>query len=47
MYLLLLHYFQQDVQDKYTGVVCMLDTGAKVKIDQAHLETVVPAIGKY
>ena len=25
----------------------MLDTGAKVKIDQAHLETVIPAIGKY
>ena len=25
----------------------MLDTGAKVKIDQAHLETVIPAIGEY
>ena len=25
----------------------MLDTGAKLKIDQAHLETVIPAIGKY
>jgi len=23
----------------------MLDTGAKLKIDQAHLETVIPAIG--
>ena len=35
------------MEDKYTGIVSMLDTGAKVKIDQAHLETVIPAIGKY
>ena len=38
---------QQDLVDKYTGIVSMLDTGAKLKIDQAHLETVIPAIGNY
>lgn len=47
MNLLLLNCFpQQDLEDKYTGIVSMLDTGAKVKIDQAHLETIIPAIGK-
>ena len=34
-----------EVRDKYTGIVRMLDTGNKIKIDQAHLETVIPAIG--
>ena len=34
------------MEDKYTAVVSMLDTGAKLKIDQAHLETVIPAIGE-
>ena len=37
----------EGVQDQYTGVVRMLETGDKVKFDQAHLETVLPAIGIY
>ncbi|XP_065909582.1 DNA/RNA-binding protein KIN17-like isoform X2 [Dysidea avara] len=36
----------EELEDSYTGIVNMLDTGAKVKIDQAHLETVIPAIGR-
>lgn len=36
----------EGVQDQYTAVVRMLDSGDKVKFDQAHLETVIPAIGK-
>jgi DNA/RNA-binding protein KIN17 len=35
-----------EVIDKYTGVVRLLDTDTVIKIDQAHLETVLPAIGK-
>jgi DNA/RNA-binding protein KIN17 len=36
-----------EVVDSYTGVVKILDTGAIIKLDQAHLETVLPAIGKH
>ena len=36
----------EEVQDQYTAVVRMLDSGDKVKFDQAHLETVIPAIGE-
>jgi DNA/RNA-binding protein KIN17 len=35
-----------DVIDKYTGVVKLIETGATVKLDQAHLETVLPAVGR-
>ena len=35
-----------DVVDLYTGVVKLIETGATIKIDQAHLETVLPAVGK-
>lgn len=36
-----------DVADTYTGVVRLLDPpNSTLKIDQAHLETVLPAIGK-
>ena len=35
-----------DVIDNYTGVVKLLDSGTVIKLDQAHLETVLPAIGK-
>ena len=35
----------QEVKDLYTAVVKMLDTGDKLKVDQEHLETVIPAIG--
>lgn len=35
-----------EVRDVYTAVVEMVETGDKLKIDQAHLETVIPAIGE-
>lgn len=34
------------VKDTFAGIVKMLDSGDKIKIDQAHLETVIPAIGE-
>ena len=37
----------QSVKDMYTGVVKMLETGDVIKIDQAHLETVLPAYGAW
>lgn len=36
----------KEVIDKYLAVVKMIDTGVKLKVDQEHLETVIPAIGK-
>ncbi|PNF42688.1 DNA/RNA-binding protein KIN17 [Cryptotermes secundus] len=33
------------VPDKCVATVCMLDSGHKLKLDQEHLETVIPAIG--
>ncbi|BES87716.1 Domain of Kin17 curved DNA-Hypothetical protein protein [Nesidiocoris tenuis] len=36
----------EDVIDKYGALVRMLETGAKLKLDQEHLETVIPAIGR-
>lgn len=36
---------QQEVIDKYTAVVKMIDSGDKLKLDQTHLETVIPAPG--
>ena len=35
----------EEVRDLYTGIIKMLDTGDKLKIDQAYLETVIPNIG--
>lgn len=35
-----------DVQDKYTAVVKIVDSGDKLKLDQNHVETVIPAPGK-
>jgi len=35
-----------DIADKYSGVVRMLDSGDRVRVDEAHLETVIPALGK-
>ncbi|CAD7080958.1 unnamed protein product [Hermetia illucens] len=35
-----------EVIDKYRGKIKFLDSGEKIKADQAHLETVIPAIGK-
>lgn len=36
----------KDVQNRYVGVIKMLDSEDVLKIDQAHLETVIPAVGK-
>jgi len=34
------------VENRYQAIVKMIDTHDKIRIDQAHLETVIPAIGK-
>nr|XP_014096709.2 DNA/RNA-binding protein KIN17 [Bactrocera oleae] len=36
----------QEVIDKYRAKIKFLDTGDKLKVDQAHLETVIPALDK-
>ena len=36
-----------EVKDRYQAVVKMLDTNDKIRLDQAHLETVIPAVGQY
>lgn len=36
----------KEVQNKYTAIVKMVDSGDKLKLDQTHLETVIPAQGK-
>lgn len=36
----------KEVRNKYTAIVKMIETGHKLKLDQQHLETVLPAIGK-
>ncbi|XP_021240017.1 DNA/RNA-binding protein KIN17 isoform X2 [Numida meleagris] len=41
-----LYLSPQEVIDKYTAVVKMIDSGDKLKLDQTHLETVIPAPGK-
>ncbi|XP_069687896.1 DNA/RNA-binding protein KIN17 [Periplaneta americana] len=35
-----------EVLDKFVAAVTMFDSGHKLKLDQAHLETVIPAIGR-
>ena len=35
------------MEDQFTALVRMLESGDKVKFDQAHLETVIPAIGAF
>lgn len=36
----------KEVIDRYTAVVKLIDSGDKLKLDQTHLETVIPAPGK-
>ncbi|NWQ99274.1 KIN17 protein, partial [Paradoxornis webbianus] len=36
----------QEVIDKYAAIVRVIDSGHKLKLDQIHLETVIPAPGK-
>ncbi|XP_067140977.1 DNA/RNA-binding protein KIN17 [Centruroides vittatus] len=35
-----------DIKNQYVGIVKMLDGGDVLKLDQVHLETVIPAFGK-
>ncbi|KAL4226249.1 hypothetical protein ACF0H5_014232 [Mactra antiquata] len=34
------------IENLYGGVIRMLDSGDKIRVDQSHLETVIPAVGK-
>ena len=36
----------QDVKDLYSAVIKMIDSGDKLKVDQTHVETVIPGFGK-
>ena len=36
----------EEVRERYTAVVRMLESGDVIKIDQAHLETVIPTFGE-
>lgn len=36
----------REVRDKYTAVVKIIGSGDKLKLDQSHLETVIPAVGR-
>ncbi|XP_053572406.1 DNA/RNA-binding protein KIN17 [Bombina bombina] len=36
----------KEVVDRYTAIVKLVDSGDKLKLDQTHLETVIPAPGK-
>uniref|UniRef100_L7MAX6 DNA/RNA-binding protein Kin17 WH-like domain-containing protein n=1 Tax=Rhipicephalus pulchellus TaxID=72859 RepID=L7MAX6_RHIPC len=36
----------EDVQDRYVATVRMLDSNDKLRLDQSHLETVIPNIGR-
>lgn len=37
----------QEVVDLYRAVIKLIDSGDKMKVDQSHLETVIPAQGLY
>lgn len=37
---------EQEVRDRYGAVVKLIDSGDKLKLDQNHLETVIPAPGE-
>jgi len=34
------------VENRYQAIIKMIDTNDKIRLDQAHVETVIPAIGK-
>eukprot|EP00093_Oithona_nana_P003497 03497.XXX_48015_49514_1 [CDS] Oithona nana genome sequencing. len=39
--------YVKSLVDDYTAVVVVASSGSKVKLDQSHLETVIPAIGRH
>ena len=39
--------FIQEVNDLYRAVIKMVDSGDKIRVDQSHLETVIPAQGMH
>ncbi|CAF1656145.1 unnamed protein product, partial [Didymodactylos carnosus] len=34
------------VENRYQAVIRMIDSDDKIRVDQAHVETVIPAVGK-
>ncbi len=38
--------YVKEVVDRYAAIVVLINTTAKIKLDQEHLETVIPAVGK-
>lgn len=38
--------YVKEVIDKYCAMVTMIDSGHTLKLDQSHLETVIPAVGR-
>ncbi|KAH3819070.1 hypothetical protein DPMN_120800, partial [Dreissena polymorpha] len=38
--------YVKSVQDVYGAIIKMIDSGDKIKVDQSHVETVLPATGK-
>jgi len=34
------------VENRYQAIIKMIDTNDKIRVDQAHVETVIPAVGK-
>ena len=39
------YFWYQDVQNLFAAVVKLLDSGDIIRVDQEHLETVIPALG--
>ena len=46
VYYYVLFFSLQDIQNLFVAVVKMSDSGDVIKVDQDHLETVIPAFGK-
>jgi DNA/RNA-binding protein KIN17 len=47
MYIFICFLFIQEVNDLYRAVIKMVDSGDKIRVDQSHLETVIPAQGMH
>ena len=41
-----IYFHWQEVIERYEAKIKMIDTGTKVKVDQIHVETVIPGLGK-
>lgn len=47
MYIFICFLFIQEVNDLYRAIIKMMDSGDKIRVDQSHLETVIPAQGMH